>query len=84
MYTKAQPPQRTVLVRVSKPLAGLPLPPSQFKQHNRQHQVWPMGRLATASIGGIERGQIEVGHSLSNLPRQMILCELGIDLTPRG
>src|SRR5438445_8690172 len=80
----AQPPQRTVLLGVLKPLAGLPLPPSQFKQYNCQHQIWPMGYLATAGIGVIELRQIEVGHGLANLPSQMIMGELDIDLTPRA
>jgi hypothetical protein len=52
----AQPPQGTVLVRVLKPLAGLALPPSQFKEHDGQHQIGAMRRLAAASIGAVEFG----------------------------
>jgi hypothetical protein len=42
-----------------------------------------MGGLAPADIGDIERGHIEVRHGLTNLPSQMSLWELGIDLAPR-
>src|SRR5262249_14794078 len=77
LYTKAQPPQRTVFLRVLQPLTGLPLPPSQCKQHNGEHQVRSMGGLATAGIGVVELCQIKVGHGLANLPSQMIMGEVG-------
>jgi hypothetical protein len=81
---KAQPPQGTVLVRVLKPLAGLALPPSKFKENYKQHHIGAMRRLAAASIGVVEFGSIESGHGLSDLPRQMIGRQVGIDLAPGG
>jgi hypothetical protein len=83
-HAKAQPPPGTVLVRVLKPLAGLALPPSQFKEHDGQHQIGAMRRLAAAGIGAVECGSIESGHGLSDLPRQMLGRQLGIDLAPGG
>ena len=74
----------TVLVRVLKPLAGLTLPPLQFKEHDGQHQIWSMRCLAPTSIGVVEWGEIESGHGLSDLPRQMIGSQLGFDLAPGG
>src|SRR6266571_7894184 len=41
------------------------------------------GRVHFITTGCIEHCQIEMGHGLSNLPRQMIRWELGIDLPPR-
>ena len=63
-------------MRVLKPLAGLALPSPQLKEHNGQPQIGAMRRLAAASIGAVEFGQIESGHGLSDLPRQMIGWQL--------
>jgi len=80
---KGSAPPGPWFVLCLKPLTRLPLPPSQFKQHNGEQQVRSMGGLATAGRGVVELCQIEVGHGLANLPSQMILGELGIDLAPR-
>src|SRR5215468_1740958 len=65
-----------------EPLAGLALTPTCFKQHDGQHQVRPMGCLAAASVGLGEQGHIEAFYRLSDLPSEVIVWELGIDLAP--
>jgi hypothetical protein len=83
LETTAQPPQRTVFLRVLQPWTGLPLAPSQCTPHKGAPPVRSLGSLATAGRGGIALCQIEVGHGLAHLPSQRLLGELGIDLAPR-
>ena len=41
-----------------------------------------MGCLAAASIGLLEQGHIEAFHRLSDLPSEVIVWELGLNLAP--
>jgi hypothetical protein len=56
----------------------------QLKEHDGQHEIGPMRCFATAAIGLVERLQVEVDHGVPNLPCEMIVGELCVELAPKG
>ena len=67
---------------VSVPLAGVTLGATQLKEHDAQHEIGPMRRFASTAIRVVKGCQVKVDHSGSNLPGEMIVGKLLIELTP--
>jgi hypothetical protein len=42
-----------------------------------------MRRFASTAVGLVERRQVEVSHGISNLPGEMIVGQLRIELAPK-
>jgi hypothetical protein len=79
---KAQPPKRIALERVPVPLTGVALTAPQLKEHDGQHEIGPMRRFAATAVSLVEGNQVEGNHGVSNLPREMIVGQLRIELAP--
>jgi hypothetical protein len=54
----------------------------QLKEHDGQHEIGPMRRFASTAVSLVEGNQVEVNYGVSNLPREMIVGQLRIELAP--